>query len=164
MISKAVIDDLYYDSFSRFKKSDLCYESVLNYMKDEDVITKLVSFLYKFKLKKPHYVVLFKLKKSFYLQKMNDNELLKFALKLSRVEGILESYLSKEWKDHVKSFDKTLKDEKKYEKIIQQKYGKNFLIFNQLEYKIKSMLNYYLWKKKIQILKHNLLQLFSHLF
>ena len=115
MISKAVIDDLYYDSFSRFKKSDLCYESVLNYMKDEDVITKL-----------PHYVVLFKLKKSFYLQKMNDNELLKFALKLSRVEGILESYLSKEWKDHVKSFDKTLKDEKKYEKIIQQKYGKNF--------------------------------------
>eukprot|EP01080_Neovahlkampfia_damariscottae_P000026 gene26-4277_t len=138
MISRAVLDDLYYDSFSRFKKSDLCYDAVLGYAKDENVITKV-----------PHYVVVFKLKKTFYFQKMNENELLRFALKLSKVEGILDSYLSKDWKGHIKSFDKSLKEEKKYEKIIQQKIENKinvkllFLEKKHSDFKRQSVANFF---------------------
>jgi hypothetical protein len=46
IISKAIFDDLYFDSFTRFRKSNLCYLGVLNYLNDENVITKTVLFSY----------------------------------------------------------------------------------------------------------------------
>jgi hypothetical protein len=47
---------------------------------------------------------MFKLKKRFFFQQMNDEEILKSSMRLSIPEAIMESYLPPEWKNFLKSF------------------------------------------------------------
>jgi hypothetical protein len=47
---------------------------------------------------------MFKLKKSFLFQQMNDEEILKSSMRLSMAEAIMESYLPQNWKSFFESF------------------------------------------------------------
>ena len=86
------------DVFPRYLKSKICYDSILSYLDDENVISKnvfkkkknyLISFFWK-----PLYVVLYKLQNSVHRGESTPEELKEFARSLTQANLLKDDYLS----------------------------------------------------------------------
>eukprot|EP01080_Neovahlkampfia_damariscottae_P005920 gene5920-9750_t len=126
-LRQSIHANLYVDVFPRFLKSKICYDAILSYLDDENVISK-----------NPLYVVLYKLQNSVHRGESTPEELKEFARSLTQANLLKDDYLSlDDWEGAAKMDRKLQKKDSMIPLDIQQSLKMTQKTLNKKNLKIK---------------------------